>query len=250
MLNCEVHLCCYNEAEILPYTLRHYGTFCSRIVIHDNFSTDGSREIAKAAGAEVVDWGTAGVIDETKLCEVKNEAWRGTDADWVIVGDADEFVYFPGGAEDTLAIYDANKETVIKPHGFEMLADEYPSGDGQIYEYVTMGAPDVQWYSKPALFSPKRVKTISYGFGAHGCTATLHNGGVVANPVKFTEPPTYFLHFKHLGGPQRLAARYDSAFKRQTALAHKMHWGNQEPGLKHALDKRTMILAGLRQVIS
>ncbi len=246
----EVHLCSYNEAEILPFTLRHYATFCSRIVIHDNYSTDNSRELAKDAGAEVVDWGIRGVIDEAQLCAVKNGAWKGTEADWVIVGDADEFIYFPGGAFDTLSAYEANQETVIKPQGFEMFSDEYPKGDRQIYDYVFMGAPDIQWYSKPALFSPKRVKEIAYGYGAHSCTGLLKNGKTFTNPTIFTDPPTYFLHYKHIGGVERLAKRYDASYSRQLPIAHKLKLGNQDPGIKHANDKRRMILEKLQRVIT
>lgn len=248
-MNCEVHLCCYNEAEILPFTLRHYATFCQRIVLHDNYSTDDSRKIAKAAGAEVKAWGVPNVIDEAALCGMKNNAWRGTTADWVIVGDADEFIYFPQGAFSTLSAYERNLETVIKPQGFEMFSEDYPKGGGQIYDLMPLGAPDVRWYSKPSLFSPKRVASITYEYGAHRCGGMLKDGTPFGNPTEFTDPPTYLLHYKHIGGVERLARIYDKAYSRQTALAHQMGWGNQDPGLKHAQEKRKAILANIQQVI-
>jgi glycosyltransferase involved in cell wall biosynthesis len=45
------HLLTRNEQHILPYSLRHYATFCERIFVHDMGSTDGTLEIAKSFGA-------------------------------------------------------------------------------------------------------------------------------------------------------------------------------------------------------
>jgi glycosyltransferase involved in cell wall biosynthesis len=39
---------CFNEERFLPYFLRHYSTFCDKIFIFDNCSTDKSKEIIKS----------------------------------------------------------------------------------------------------------------------------------------------------------------------------------------------------------
>jgi glycosyltransferase involved in cell wall biosynthesis len=247
---CEAHILCWNEAEILPYALRHYKTFCSRILVHDDQSTDGTREIIKAAGVELVDRHTGGVVDEREYCRVKNEAWKGTTADWVIVVDADELIYFPKGASTTIAEYEAQGVNVVKPYGFEMFTDIFPTTEGQIYDEVKTGAEDFHWYSKPAMFSPKQVKEISYGLGAHQCSGKLVSGASFKNPTTYTIPETYLLHFKHIGGVERVAKRYDEVYARQLPICHAMKWGHQCPGIEAATKKRAGILPNLRQIIS
>lgn len=250
MLNCEVHVVCWNEAEILPYTLRHYRTFCSKIVVHDDQSTDGSREIIKAAGVDLVDRHTGGVVDEHEYCRIKDESWKGTTADWVIVVDADELIFFPKGAEATIAEYERQGVNIVKPYGYEMFTDTYPTTEGQIYDEVKMGAPDNQWYSKPAMFSAKRVKETHYGLGAHQCSGKLVSGVSFSNPTAYSIPETFLLHFKHLGGVERLAKRYDEVYARQLPINHKMGWGHQCPGIEAAMKKRAGVLPNLRQIIS
>lgn len=132
-MNVSVTILCYNEQDILPYTLRHYATFCDRMVVYDAFSTDRSREIAKEYGAEVVDWATKGV-DDLQAKAVKENACMNSPADWAIAVDADELIYFPEGAFHTLAAYDADGVAVVKPRGFEMFSDTFPTTDGQIYD--------------------------------------------------------------------------------------------------------------------
>lgn len=247
----EAHILTYNEAALLPYILRHYQTFCSRICIYDAYSTDRTIEIAVAAGAEVYDWDTDGRFNDGEAKKLKNTCWRGTDADWIWVSDADELPYFPGGAEATLAIYEAGRIAVVKPHGYEMFSEAMPCGTGQIYDEIKHGAPDDYWYAKPILFSPRRVKSIRFDAGAHGCTAELVDGGRLQMPIgsALTEPPTYLLHFHHIGPLARIAARYDAALARQSRENLANGWGNRTPGILHAQEKRAMILKKLKQVI-
>ena len=102
----QVHILAFNEEDILPYTLRHYSQFATKIIVHDSFSTDRTREICKDYGAEVRDWDTGGVLNDNLSRELKSTAWIGTDADWVITADADELIYFPKGVTQTLEEYD------------------------------------------------------------------------------------------------------------------------------------------------
>ncbi len=81
MPSVEAHILCYNEAEILPFSLRHYAAFCHRIIVHDDNSTDGSRELAREYGAEIRDFHSDGVNDKL-FKELKESCWKGTDSDW------------------------------------------------------------------------------------------------------------------------------------------------------------------------
>ena len=40
----------WNEELMLPYYLRHYSTFCDKIIVYDNMSTDSTRMIAESYG--------------------------------------------------------------------------------------------------------------------------------------------------------------------------------------------------------
>lgn len=245
-----VYMVCYNEEEILPYTLRHYKRFAERIVIYDAGSTDRSREIAREMGAEVVDWDTNGEMNSQLDRELKSSCWKGCGADWVIVVDTDELVFFPHGLAD-LEAHDSIGTAVVKTTGWDMFSDVFPTTKGQIYDEVKFGASDNYWYGKPALFAPSRLKELEYGAGAHDCLGKLANGayfkiGPDATP---SSPPVYMLHYKHLGPVERIAENNRSKRSRLAEINVKMRWGNFDDPLKHAQDKRDKLLAGLRQVV-
>eukprot|EP00873_Tetraselmis_striata_P034015 jgi/Tetstr1/454279/TSEL_041198.t1 len=94
----DVYLLCYNEAVILPHTIRHYRQWLPecRITVLDNHSTDGSGDIARAAGCHVHLWKQrpGKMMDDVTNASLKNNIWRtnGTDADWVICADMDEWL--------------------------------------------------------------------------------------------------------------------------------------------------------------
>jgi hypothetical protein len=249
-MNIEVHIITCNEQDILPYALRHYATFASRIVIHDNASLDQTRAIATTAGADIVDWPAGADIDDRKLTAVKNGALVGCTADWGIVVDADEFTYFPLGALASFEAYEAQKVAVVKPYGFEMTSEAYPTTAGQIYDEVKFGARDDMWYAKPCIFAPKLVKETGIGIGGHGADVLLHSGVVVHVERDYpkSDPPCYMLHFHQIGPLDRIAKAYDDKHARMCENNIKSGWGNHEPGIKHAKDKRAFIMARLERV--
>lgn len=251
-MHIEAHLLAFNEAELIGYAIRNLRTFATRIIIHDAGSTDGTRDICKAYGVEIVPWSIGATLDDETNMKLKNECWKGTDADWVTVLDADEFLYFPKGANDTLETYERLHAAIIKAHGFDMYSEDFPTTEGQIYDEVKLGAPADKWYSKPVLFSPKRVKEMGFGIGAHEADPVLMNNTrlhVGANWPK-ANPPTFLLHFHHGIGPiERVAERLDAKQKRLSQKNIQNRWGNLDLPLKHAGDKRRGILDGLMQVV-
>lgn len=245
----EVHLVAYNEEEIIPYALRHYKTFASRIIVHDGGSTDRTKIICEEMGAEVVHWETGGQINDELLRILKETCWNGADADWVVMADADELVYFPRGVEATLKFYDRIQLSAARCRGFEMESPIFPTTTGQIYEEVNHGAPDDRWYGKPALLCPKRIKSIHYVHGAHECIVTLKNGRRVPNPRVPTSPAVYLLHFKHLGSVDRVGDRYDGNKSRFSDVNKKHGFGWHGVGQVHAQQKRDFILKNRRKVV-
>ena len=245
----EVHILCCNEAPILNYALRHYLSFAQRVVVHDAFSEDGSRVLVKKYGADLVDWDTGGKFDDIQNMTLKNECWKGTDADWVIVADVDELIYFPGGVAATLAAYDQKNLPIILPYGWEMCSEVFPTTMGQIYEEVKHAARDDHWYGKPILFAPKRIRSLGLGIGAHDCYLVTNEGTLHrARDVERTKPVTWLLHCKHLGPIERIGQLYDL---RRTKLSEnnvQRRWGNFDPGMKHAHDKRAFIMSHLERI--
>jgi glycosyltransferase involved in cell wall biosynthesis len=248
----EVHILAYEEERILPYTIRHYRTFADRVIVHDAHSPDGTERVSLAAGAEVQKWGLGGEVNDEEYCALKNSCWLGTNADWVIVCDADEMLYFPRNARATLETYLDIGAAVIKPHGFEMFSPTWPTTEGQIYSEVKMGAPDDKWYSKPILWNANIVADSGLGMGSHESMPVLKNGDFLncGKNWLFPDPPCYLLHFHQVGPAERIAARYDAI---QTRMSHtnKAHrWGNFKPGLVHVQEKRDYIIPNLRQVVT
>lgn len=244
-----VYMVCYNEEEILPYALRHYNTFADRVTIFDAGSTDRSREIAREMGAEVVHWDTKGEMNTQLDMELKSSCWRGCGADWVIVVDTDELIYFPEA--DALEAHDSIGTAVIKTTGWDMVSDVFPTTKGQIYDEVKFGASENYWYGKPAIFAPSRLQDLQFGAGAHDCHGKLAGGMPfkIAPDAPPSSPPVYLLHFKHLGPVERIAENNRGKRERLAAINVKMRWGNFDDPLKHAQDKRTKLLAGLRRVV-
>ncbi len=249
MSSVQLHLIAYNEAELIPFTLRHYALFCDRMIVHDGGSTDGTREIARELGAEVRDFFTDGVNDKL-FKELKQTAWRGTDADWVITADCDELLYAPDGWFATLASYEANNEAVIKPRGFEMFSDTMPHPDrGHITEQIRMGAEDSKWYSKPILFRPKLLRELVFSAGCHTCWATTTDGRKISDPQTPSDPACLLLHYHQIGGIERITRRYSGQQSRHSATNIRNNWGNFDSPAKHALEKRASITARLETVI-
>lgn len=248
MPSVEINILCYNESEILPYTLRHYATFCERIVVHDAFSTDRSREIAKEYGAEVRDWKTDGVNDILAK-KTKEDAVMASQSNWCGAVDADELLYFPQGPSYTLESYDAQGLAVIRPHGFEMVSDVFPTTGSQIYDQVKMGGRDQKWYGKAVLCAPHRLKSIVFGAGAHQTWAHLKDGTKWDDVKEPSDPEMYLLHCHHLGPIERIAKRYAGQQSRHSQTNIRNKFGNFSAPEVHAKEKRDFILNNLQRVI-
>lgn len=243
------HLLTRNEQHILPYSLRHYATFCERIFVHDMGSTDGTLEIAKSFGATIRNWDTGGKFDDNLNTRIKNECWLGIDADWVMVLDADEIIYFPKGWMNTLDSYDRQSLAVARPHGFEMLHDTWPNPKGQIYDEAKFGAK-LDDYSKPVLFAPGRIERIRFSTGAHSLDEIKVVGNAAPeNLNQYSYPLCCLLHYHQIGPAEQIAERYDDHTARMCEANIKNRWGCQWSGKIHVQEKRNFIKNHLERVI-
>jgi glycosyltransferase involved in cell wall biosynthesis len=80
-----------NEATNLAACLASVA-WCDEVVVVDSGSTDGSPDIARAAGARVVDFHWNGAFPKKKNWALANVGWK---HDWVFILDADERVTPP-----------------------------------------------------------------------------------------------------------------------------------------------------------
>ena len=197
----EAFILAWNEAELLPFTLKHYS-FCDKITVFDNYSTDGSDRIAQGMGCEVKKFGIPGVLDDKEYLKIKNNCWKGSVADWAIVCDTDEILHFRPVSG-----------TVATTFGFNVVSRETPK---ETLSELTRGAPDTS-YSKLVCFNPKAVKDINYVYGCH-----------VANPrgdIRMSEEILPLLHYRCIGGPERLVKRHRQYRQRMSELNKRLGLG-------------------------
>lgn len=189
----EAHIIAWNEAETIHLTIKHYKQFCHRIIIYDNFSDDNTREIAESMGCEVKLFGIKGVLDDKEYIKIKNNVWKGSKADWVIVCDADEILDVN---KFQLEIAYQQRETIFKTNGWNIFSNEIPS---QNWMEITTGIPDEK-YSKLVIFDPKEISDINYVYGCHEAKPV--------GRVWVSENELTLFHYKHVGGATRIADRH------------------------------------------
>lgn len=157
----------YNEEFILPYWLRHYETFVDRIFIWDDHSTDKTLEILNGhPKVTLLPREKEGHHDHFYVTELypQYERYSRGVADWVIIADADEFVYHPH-LREVLATAKEQGILVLQCSGYSMVAENLPRASGQIYDEIKMGLLD-RAESKWTIHSPD-IK-IRHRKGRHG----------------------------------------------------------------------------------
>lgn len=184
---------------MLPFWVRHYRTFCDRVIVYLDVDTDdGSDVVATAEGAEVRPYRGSGKLDDVEFIRFAQEHYleaRG-QADWVIWTDADEILYHPfiGRRLDTLR--DAGV-TVPQVTGYSMIADAPPCGAGQIYDEIRSGFESAA-YSKACIF--RAYLNVMWGTGKH--TANYFGGPILRDHMM---DPLKLLHYRWLGEQHFLA---------------------------------------------
>ena len=182
----------YNEETILPYWLRHYETIADRIFVWDDYSTDDTKEILKKhPKVTLLDIGKKNSEAGYWARELfpQYEKYSIGSADWVVLADADEFVYAPNLQE----ILEKEKEKgthVIRCTGYAMVSKGLPTTDGQIYEEIKNGLVH-GLESKWAIHAT--VPGVRYARGKHG---PVHNQ---RRFVRNRNAGIKLLHYRYLG---------------------------------------------------
>lgn len=186
---------CYNEANILPHLLKHYLSFCDKVHIMDNYSTDSSIDIINSFdNTEIIQYDSNSQVRDDIYIQIKNNCWKRSIgiADYVIVGDADEFLYHEDIKNFIQKSFD-DGVTIFRPEGYHMIADENfeLNNDDNILEKVTQGL-QVHVLDKLMMFNCNKLKEINYSFGCHNASPV---GEVNLSDNKGLK----MLHYKFLG---------------------------------------------------
>ena len=261
----EAYIVCWNEEDILPFTLDHYSQFCDRIVLLDNASDDNSLEIAtRYDKIDIRQWcidprllsedesnkyteGVRPLYDDRMLRFVKENCFKdyGMGADWVMVVDADEFYYHPN-IREKLEEYMLSGINYPKIKGFEMISGEFPDYDGDLLiDKVRTGTP-ATGMNKRCIFDPR----VGYGskltFGSHG----VHIREDLA--VESAEDDIYLLHYKDLSPDYKVKRRKELLSSRSQWTADNElcdHWAQTEEDIRNSfvedLESATEVLGNI-----
>lgn len=156
---------CKDEARMMVWFLRHYSTIADKIIVFDEQSSDGTRELVKACPkAELHEWPWHGLDDEKFQFAVNN--WYREEVgnyDYVAWVDVDELLWSPNLLRDI----EQSKADVITTTGYALINREgWPVDDGksQAYELVKTGVRQSN-YDKPIIWRPEI--SIQHAIGRH-----------------------------------------------------------------------------------
>lgn len=193
-LTIELYVLCYNEEKMILHSLNYYAQFCNKIIVIDNQSTDDSIKLAKHfENVEVRYLPTGNEFVEDVLTFSRNNCWKGSTADFVIVCDMDELLY----DENLIGKLQVAKQLNISIPGIEgynMMSDDFPNDYKKlIIDQVKYGVRTNR-FDKRIIFDPKKVKEMNYRPGAHLCNPVLHDDVSNESSIEFK-----LLHYKYLG---------------------------------------------------
>jgi hypothetical protein len=234
----EAFFLCFNESKMIEHTLNYYSRFCDKITIIDNQSTDDSVAIVKEKFPDVLieELDTNGEYREDIQIEIRNNRWKDSKADYVIMADMDEFI-FDHNLIDKLKEMKHQKVAIPKVIGYNMFSEKFPNDYSTlILDQVTERFRD-KIFDKKIIFSPLWVNEMNFGPGSHFCIPEYKKGIDLQKKHSFE---LTLLHFKFLGRAYLYEKHYGYA-SRMSEVNRKNKYGKQyELGNEHidnAFDK-------------
>lgn len=224
-----IFIVCYNEAIMIPHTVHHYRSRFPdcKITIFDNYSTDNSVEIAKSLGCEVIPWDTENQIDDYRLINLKNTAWKDTN-DWVIICDMDEWLCING---DELNAEESSGVTIIRVKGYNIIANSNSIELNDVnLQDLSMGIYN-PYESKNICFDARKITDMNFSLGAHQCLPL----GIIA----YSEKDYILKHMDELGFPYK-CYKNKIRYERSEAMRSRGmcgHYVNDTSILKATLEK-------------
>jgi hypothetical protein len=208
----------WNDRVMLPNFLHHYGGWVDEIIVFDDHSDDGTRELLSShPKVEVRDLPAKGESFVDTALSLWNNAWKESrdQTDWVVLTNVDEFFVHPTGERAHLENLQRAHCTVVHPRGFEMYGDAFPADDTSILDALPLGAP-MYGQDKMQVFNPNAISEMRYTPGRH---TARPQGRVTINQDLGAE----ILHYKYVD-----AKGY--TIPRQHALRDRMLQGDISKG--------------------
>jgi glycosyltransferase involved in cell wall biosynthesis len=162
-----IFILCYNESVLLPHTVAHYKRNIpyANITILDNESTDGSQDIARQLGCNVVSWSSQNILNDYLHANLKNNCWKNTTG-WVIIIDMDEWLCV---TDQELEHELQNGTTILKTKGIDMIGESKNEHVADINLHTLNRYVENHYLNKNVCFYSKAISDINYGCGAHHC---------------------------------------------------------------------------------
>lgn len=208
----EIHIVTYNEEIMLPFTLQHYKKMFSNVtfVIHDNYSTDSTVQIATDAGCKIVQFKTDGLSDSAYV-QIKSNAPLTSTADWCLCVDCDEHCYI---TDSDLIEIESKGVNIVRFEGWDIFANA--SSPGDIKEFIghRTGGYDKPTLVKTGVFSKYLLKP-----GAHDLQQLEPIEGYTVNML---ENIYKLIHMKHWN--------LDFIIKRQAEFGLRLSEENRRNG--------------------
>ena len=178
---------------MLPFFFMHYDPIVDIYYIADHGSTDKSRAILNDHPKVVL---TEFLCSESSFVDSArihyNECWKISrgKADWVIVCNIDEHFYHPN-LTDYLTKSRSDGITLIRPTGYNMVSDTFPTPERSLQSQIRIGKRDPFW-DKPQLFNPNSIEDINFA-------ASRHTAQPTGAAKKDTSGKIKLLHYKYMG---------------------------------------------------
>ncbi len=206
-LKVELYCTTYNEEYLLPYMIEFYkGNIpCIEFHFYDNGSTDRTKEIIISTGCNLHSFNTGNEIRDDLLTQHKNECWKSSNADFIIVCDTDELVNI---SESCIANLKGN---IAAHNAYDMIGSESPKD-------VCNGLRNPVC-DKVFGFKPKEIEFMNFGVGAHSCSPVAKEGFTVEQYEVF---PMY--HMRYLG-EDYIVNRYKEYSSRLSQINKQHAWG-------------------------
>jgi hypothetical protein len=224
-----LHTVSWNERRMLDFFFRHYDPWVDAFFVHDDNSTDGTREILerhpKVTVAPLVRVHADSWVRSEQ--QIYDQSWKQSVgvADWIVAVNIDEHLYHPdiGGY---LAGCATAGITAIPALGYQMVTAHWPNPDSVLWRDYPEGAPSAQM-SKIGIFDPNRIAETGFGPGRH----QAHLTGEVRLPER---DELLNLHYKYLGIDETLARHRELLTGlRETDI--RKNWGH-----KYRWDRETL----------
>lgn len=206
----------WNEEYIMPYFLRHYSKFCDKIFVYDNESTDSTVDIVKSfPNTEVKSFKSEDKFNDLANLYIKSNMYKQSrgEADWVIVVDADEFIYYPN-IKEKLSEYDQQGINFPKIIGYEMMPGCELDSNDDLPEKYKLGTRFIN-LDKRAIFKPEL--DMKYGVGCH--FAEIPQGAKESQSQEIK-----LLHYKMIN-MDYFIQRHQTLNKRLSDINKQKGWG-------------------------